>query len=85
MYFRLIGVFSDVVTYVLSALKDNTSYVWEIAVHLAVVGDVCDGVFLSCPFSHEMSWMGSWTKLSQFLRVFLPTLVNVNIYTQGHL
>ena len=24
-------------------------------------GDVFDGVFLCCPFSHKMSWMGSWT------------------------
>ena len=24
----------------------------EIAVHLAVAGDVFDGVFLCCPFSH---------------------------------
>ena len=35
--------------------------VWEIAVHLAVAGDVFDGVFLCCPFSHEMSWMRSGT------------------------
>ena len=48
--------------------------VWGIAVHLAVVGDVYDGVFLCCPFSHEMSWMRSWTYLSQFLGDFLPTL-----------
>ena len=27
----------------------------SIAVHLAVAGDVFDGVFLCCPFSHEMS------------------------------
>ena len=26
--------------------------VWEIAVHLAVAGDVFDGVFLCCLFSH---------------------------------
>ena len=26
--------------------------VWEIAVHLVVAGDVFDGVFLCCPFSH---------------------------------
>ena len=26
--------------------------VWEIAVHLAVTGDVFDGAFLCCPFSH---------------------------------
>ena len=25
---------------------------------LAVACDVYDGVFLCCPFSHEMSWMG---------------------------
>lgn len=37
LYFRLLGVFSDVVTYVLSALKENTSFVWEIAVHLMSV------------------------------------------------
>ena len=30
---------------------------WEIAVHLAVAGGVYDGVFLCCPFSHEMSWI----------------------------
>ena len=35
--------------------------VWEIAVHLAVAGDVSDGVFLCCPFSHEMCWMRSGT------------------------
>ena len=32
----------------------------KIAVHLAVAGDVFDGVFLCCPFSHE-SWMRSGT------------------------
>ena len=26
---------------------------WEIAVHLAVAGDVCYGVFLCCPFSRR--------------------------------
>ena len=30
-------------------------YITEIAVHLAVACDVFDGVFLCCPFSHEMS------------------------------
>ena len=29
---------------------------------------------LCCPFFHGVSWMRSWTKLSQFLRVFLSTL-----------
>ena len=32
------------------------------------------GVFLCCPFPREMSWMISLTSLSQFLKVFLPTL-----------
>ena len=32
-----------------------------VAVHLAVAGDVYDGVFLCFLFSHEMSWMRSWT------------------------
>ena len=48
---------------------------WEIAVHLVAAADVYDGVFLCCPFSHEMPWMRSGTKSSQFLRVFLPTLL----------
>ena len=26
--------------------------------------------------SHEMSWMRSGTELSQFLRIYLPTLLN---------
>ena len=41
---------------------------------MAVVGDAFYGVFLCCPFSHEMSWMKFRTELSQFLRVFLPYL-----------
>ena len=28
---------------------------------LSVAGDVFDGVFLYCPFSHGMSWMRSGT------------------------
>ena len=35
--------------------------VWETAVHLAAACDVFGGVFLCCPFSHEMSWMRSGT------------------------
>ena len=46
----------------------------EIAFHLAVACDVYNGVFLCCPFSHEMPWVKFLTQLSQFLRVFLPTL-----------
>ena len=45
-----------------------------LAVRLVVAGGVCGGVFLCCPFSHDISWMRSSTKLSHFLRVFLPTL-----------
>ena len=45
------------------------------AVYLAVACGVYGGVFLCCPFSHEVSWMRSLTLLSQFLRVFLPTLI----------
>ena len=47
---------------------------WEVAVRLAVACDVYDGVFLCCPFSRGVSWVGSRAWLSQFLRVFLPTL-----------
>ena len=32
--------------------EKGVSPVWEIAVHLAVAGDVFVGVFLCCPFSH---------------------------------
>ena len=43
--------------------------------HLAVTGNVFDGVFLCCPFFKKVSWMRSRTLLSQFPRVFLPTLL----------
>ena len=33
--------------------------VWGVAVRLAVACGVCGGVFLCCPFSHGVSWMGS--------------------------
>ena len=44
--------------------------------HLAVAGDVFDGIlfYAVSSFSHEMSWMKSGTQLSQFLRIVLPTL-----------
>ena len=46
------------------------------AVHLAVAGDVFDGVlFHAVFFSHEMSWIRSGFELSQFMRIFLPFLV----------
>ena len=44
-------------------------------VHLDVAVDVFDGVlFCAVLYSHEMSWMRSGTELSQFLRIFLPTI-----------
>ena len=46
---------------------------WEIAVHLAVAGCVYDGVFL-CFFFPRDVLDGILDLLSQFLRVFLPTL-----------
>ena len=50
------------------------------AVHLAVAGDVFNGV----SFSHEMSWMKSGTLLSQFLRIFLPKVtVRLSEITTG--
>ena len=39
----------------------NVRLAGDIAVHLAVAGDVFDGVFLCCSFSQEMSWMRSGT------------------------
>ena len=30
--------------------------------------------YLCCPFSHQMSWIRSWTKLGKFRSVSLPTL-----------
>ena len=34
---------------------------------------------LCCPFSHEMSGIRSGAKLSQFLRIFLPTLIPIEV------
>ena len=47
------------------------------SVLLAVAGCIYDVVLLCCLFSNEMSWMRSWTKLSQFLMIFRPTLGTV--------
>ena len=52
------------------------------SVHLAVAGEVLDGagkafdgvLFCAIFLSYEMSWMRSGTEMSQFLRIFLPTL-----------
>ena len=49
--------------------------------HLAIAGDVFDGVlfcavlFFFFFFFFLFSWMRSGSKLSQFLRIFLSTLV----------
>ena len=49
------------------------------AVFLVVAGDVFDGVlFCAVLFSHEVSWMRSGIELSQFLRIFLPTLFHAD-------
>ena len=37
----------------------NVRLAAEIAVHLAVAGDVFGGVCLCCPLSQEVSWMRS--------------------------
>ena len=47
------------------------------AVHLAVAGDVFDGVlFCAVFFPHEMPWMRSGTEFNQFLRIFLLLLLH---------
>ena len=49
------------------------------AVHLAVAGDVFDGVlFCAVLFPHEIFWMRPGTELSQILRIFLPAFVTAN-------
>ena len=46
------------------------------AVHLAIAGDVFDDVlFCAALCFFFFSWMRSGSKLSQFLRIFLSTLV----------
>ena len=42
-----------------SYLENWPSDLLSLSVHLAVACDVYDGVFLCCPFSHEVSWMRS--------------------------
>ena len=48
---------------------------WEITVHLAVAGDVYDGVVLCCPF-FEVSWMRSGTSLTC---VISPIVTKVSV------
>ena len=45
------------------------------AVQLCIADDVFDGSYFMLLFSHEMSWMRSGTKLSQVMRIFLPTFM----------
>ena len=42
-------------------VKPAGDHLYGKSVHLTVAGDVFDGVFLCCPFSHEMSWVRSGT------------------------
>ena len=56
----------------MSRLNKTETPVWERAVHLAVASGVFDGVFLCCPFCHEMFWMRAGAYLSQFFEGF-PT------------
>ena len=56
---------------------------WEIAVHLTVVGLVYDGVFLCCLFSHEMFWMRSGTELNQLVAKGFPTFSCMQICQRG--
>ena len=48
------------------------------AIHLAVVGDVSDGVLFCAVL--EMSCMRSGTELSQLLRIFVPTFSRRNYF-----
>ena len=41
---------------------------------LSLVISLTVSYFVHSFFSHEMSWMRSGTELTQFLRIFLPTL-----------
>ena len=45
----------------MSNVRLASDHLWEIAVHLAVAGDVFGCVFLCCPLSHEMSWIRAET------------------------
>ena len=57
----------------------NVRPVWVIAVHLAFAVMSMLVTFCAVLLPHEMSWMRSGTKLSQFLRVFHPTPTRVVI------
>ena len=46
------------------------------AVHLAVAGDVFDGVFLCCPFSPLNDFDEIWVVIESVSEGFLPTLIS---------
>ena len=46
---------------------------WIVAVHLAVAGDVCDGVFLCCPFSYGQDVLDEILDLIESLSEGFPT------------
>ena len=56
------------------SLAGNHQYTKLLFAWLLLMIGVFDGVSFVLSFSHEMSWIRSGTKLSQFLRVFLPAL-----------
>ena len=58
--------------------------VWEIAVHLGVARYVYDGVFLCCPFFQQDVWDEILDLMTQFLRVFLPTLLDEGTFQAVH-
>ena len=61
LFARIYIVVVSILSVCLVCDSSNVAKLWEIAVHVAVAGDVYDGVFLCCPFSHDMSWMSSCT------------------------
>ena len=46
--------------------------IWEIAVHLAAIGDVFDGVFLCCPFPPQDVLDEIWDLIESVFKGF-PT------------
>ena len=65
-----------VLVFIMQLLLKVTDY--RGLINLAVAGDVFDGVFLCCPFSHEKSWMNTGTELSQFLWAFTSIFDDIN-------
>ena len=52
----------------------NVKLAGDRAVHLPVDGDVVDGFLFYAVLFPRDSWIRSGTELSQFLRIFLPTI-----------